>query len=288
MGSIGRRPFLKLMSAATITTAVSSTRFAAEAQVVPLRGMIYYVDGQNRLLWNRHDGRGDGSFRWAEPTNRQVGTGWDFKHVFSGGSSVIYYIDRENRLLWNRHDGSADGSFRWAAPTNRQVGTGWDVKHVFSGGDGLIYYVDGQNRLLWNRHDGRADGSFRWAEPTNRQVGTGWDFKHVFSGGGGVIYCIDRENRLLWNRHDGSADGSFRWAAPTNRQVGTGWDCQARLLRRRRPHLLCRWPEPPSVEPARWARRRQLSLGRADQSTSRHGLGRPARLRRMSRALPSG
>ena len=226
MGSIDRRPFLKMLSAAAVTTVVGGARSLAEAQGRggPLRGLIYYVDFQNRLLWNRHDGRADGSFRWAEPTNRQVGTGWDFKHVFSGGDGVIYYIDSQNRLMWNRHDGRADGSFRWAEPTNRQVGTGWDFKHVFSGGDGLIYYVDGQNRLLWNRHDGRADGSFRWAEPTNRQVGTGWDFKHVFSGGDGVIYYIDGQNRLLWNRHDGRADGSFRWAEPTNRQVGTGWD----------------------------------------------------------------
>ena len=70
------------MSAAAVTTAVGRIRSLAEAQVV-LRGLIYYVDGQNRLLWNRHDGRADGSFRWAEPTNRQVGTGWDFKHVFA-------------------------------------------------------------------------------------------------------------------------------------------------------------------------------------------------------------
>ena len=61
-----------------------------------------------------------------------VGTGWDFKHVFSGGDGVIYYVDHENRLIWNRHEGFADGSFRWAEPTNRQVGTGWDFRPVFA------------------------------------------------------------------------------------------------------------------------------------------------------------
>ena len=132
MGSMERRPFLKLLSGAALITAVGGFRSLAEAQVLPLRGLIYYIDGQNRLLWNRHDGRGDGSFRWAEPTNRQVGTGWDVKHVFSGGNGLIYYIDGQNRLLWNQHDGRGDGSFRWAEPTNRQVGTGWNVKHVFS------------------------------------------------------------------------------------------------------------------------------------------------------------
>ena len=133
MNLIERRPFLKLLSAAAVTTAVGGIESSVEAQPVMPRGLIYYIDGQNRLLWNRHDGRGDGSFRWAEPTNRQVGTGWAFKHIFSGGDGLIYYIDGQNRLLWNRHDGRGDGSFRWAEPTNRQVGTGWAFKHIFAG-----------------------------------------------------------------------------------------------------------------------------------------------------------
>ena len=96
--------------------------------------MIYYVDGQNRLMWNRHEGHGDGTFRWAEPTNREVGTGWGgFQHVFSDGDGVIYYVDGQNRLMWNRHEGHGDGTFRWAEPTNREVGTGWGgFQHVFS------------------------------------------------------------------------------------------------------------------------------------------------------------
>jgi hypothetical protein len=45
---------------------------------------IYHIDGRNRLLWNRHVGRDDGGFHWAEPTNREVGAGWDVKQVFAG------------------------------------------------------------------------------------------------------------------------------------------------------------------------------------------------------------
>ena len=95
--------------------------------------LIYYVDGQNRLMWNRHEGHGDGTFRWAEPTNREVGTGWGgFQHVFSGGDGVIYYVDGQNRLMWNRHEGHGDGTFRWAEPTNREVGTGWGASSMSS------------------------------------------------------------------------------------------------------------------------------------------------------------
>ena len=37
-----------------------------------------------QLLWYRHDGRGDGSFKWAEGLGKTVGNGWNFWHVFSG------------------------------------------------------------------------------------------------------------------------------------------------------------------------------------------------------------
>jgi hypothetical protein len=51
-------------------------------------GVIYAVMPNGVLMWNRHEGRADGSFRWAADTGRNVGTGWVFKHVFSGASLV--------------------------------------------------------------------------------------------------------------------------------------------------------------------------------------------------------
>ncbi len=47
-------------------------------------GVIYAIDQNNDLLWFRHDGRSDGSFRWFDNNARKVGVGWDMKHVFSG------------------------------------------------------------------------------------------------------------------------------------------------------------------------------------------------------------
>jgi len=46
-------------------------------------GVIYAVMDNGELRWNRHDGRDDGSFKWAAPTGKPVGTGWNVKHVFS-------------------------------------------------------------------------------------------------------------------------------------------------------------------------------------------------------------
>jgi hypothetical protein len=51
MGSIERRLFLKLLSAAAVTSAVGGIKSSAEAQVLLPRGLIYYLDGQNRLVW---------------------------------------------------------------------------------------------------------------------------------------------------------------------------------------------------------------------------------------------
>ncbi len=151
-----------------------------------MQGIIYAIEPTGldpvtgrrtggRLLWYRHDGRGDGSFTWAQGSGNKVGNGWNnFKQVFSGGDGVIYAIQDNGNLLWYRHDGRGDGSFTWAAGSGNTVGNNWNFKQVFSGGDGVIYAIQditldprtGQRsggHLLWFRHDGRGDGSFTWA-----------------------------------------------------------------------------------------------------------------------------
>jgi hypothetical protein len=196
----------------------------APAPAVSSKGVIYTRTASNELFWYRHSGQQDGTFSWATPTGRRVGTGWDFKQVFSGGDGVIYAITPSGDLLWYRHDGHGDGSFRWAAASSRKVGNGWSFKQVFSGGDGVIYALTESGDLLWYRHDGRSDGTARWAGPV--KVSEGWDYKQVFSGGGGVIYAVTESGDLLWFRHDGRADGSLRWAAPEGKKVGNGWSFQ--------------------------------------------------------------
>ena len=222
------------------------------------------------LMWFRHVGREDGSFRWEGP--KKVGTGWgELTQVFSGGDGIIYGVTpivqpgvrmepdgtthsvpaSGGDLMWFRHVGREDGSFRWEGP--KKVGTGWgELTQVFSGGDGIIYgvtpivqpgvQIEGTTRrasggdLMWFRHVGREDGSFRWEGP--KKVGTGWgELTQVFSGGDGIIYGvtpivqpgvqIEGTTRrasggdLMWFRHVGREDGSFRWEGP--KKVGTGW-----------------------------------------------------------------
>jgi hypothetical protein len=49
-------------------------------------GIIYAQMPNNDLLWYRHDGRGDGSFRWGFPEGKKVGVGWNFVQLFSGAA----------------------------------------------------------------------------------------------------------------------------------------------------------------------------------------------------------
>jgi hypothetical protein len=188
-----------------------------------------------RLLWYRHEGRNDGTGAWAGASGRQVGKGWNFKHVFAGDNGVIYAIQDNGDLLWYRHDGRADGSGAWAAGgTGQKVGNSWNFRHVFSGGDGVIYAIKelgldpttGRRTggdLLWYRHDGYADGRAAWAAQSGKTVGKSWHFKQVFSAGDGIIYAVQDNGDLLWYRHDGRADGSPAFAAGSGTKVGSGW-----------------------------------------------------------------
>lgn len=48
------------------------------------QGIIYAVTDNNDLMWYRHDGRTDGTFKWAFNEGKKVGNGWSVKHIFSG------------------------------------------------------------------------------------------------------------------------------------------------------------------------------------------------------------
>jgi hypothetical protein len=144
--------------------------------------VIYGLTENNELMWYSHSGRKDGSFQWATDAGKKVGSGWDFKQVFSGGDGVIYGITDAGDLMWYRHEGRGDGSFRWATDAGKKVGSGWSFKQVFPGVGGVIYAITDTNDLLWYRHDGRKDGSFKWAFPEGKKVGSGWAFQNVFCG----------------------------------------------------------------------------------------------------------
>ena len=87
------------------------------------------------LLWYRHEGRGDGTARWANNgRGRKVGSGWDFAHVFGGGGGIVYAVAFDGDLFWYRHEGRNNGTPRWANNgTGRRIGNGWNFEHVLYG-----------------------------------------------------------------------------------------------------------------------------------------------------------
>ncbi len=272
-----------------------------------------------RLLWFRHTGQPDGTFRWEGP--KTVGTGWGgLQHVFYGGNGIIYAVepfvaghlqanfsqpagpghsgntfipDSGGHLLWYRHLGREDGSFRWEGA--KIVGNRWDgFERLFAGGNGIIYGIErfvaghfaissthsanplksGNNfipasggKLRWYRHLGMQNGSFKWEGP--KIVGSGWSgFLHAFSGGDGIIYLVEpfveaRINitgkgtpasggHLRWYHHLGINDGTFKWEGP--KPVGNGWHGMKELFTGNigvtripvpAPERFCGFPDPP-------------------------------------------
>jgi len=217
---LGRVAATSPPSAALSVASASPPSAALPAEA---KGVIYGIDDDNNLLWYRHTGWTDGSFRWATDKGRTVGTGWNIPYIFPGDSGVIYTINNDGDLSWYRHTGCETGSFLWAAGSGNTVARGWHFKQVFSGGNGVIYAVTSTGDLLWYRHLGYYDGSLRWATPSGSRVGTGWNVNQVFSAGDGLIYAVGSNGDLLWHRHDGFRDGTVRWAFDHGKKVGTGW-----------------------------------------------------------------
>ena len=103
-------------------------------------GVIYAVTEQTagangieggQLIWYRHDGWRDGSYRWASKGSKVVHDRWLYPHTFAGKDGVIYAVTLTGELHWFRHDGWHDGSNNWAAASGTQVGHGWSFKNVF-------------------------------------------------------------------------------------------------------------------------------------------------------------
>lgn len=194
--------------------------------------IIYAVNGDGQLLWYQHTGAEDGTDAWRttlEP-NGYLGTGWGFRHLFSGGGGVLYAVDRNGLLLWYLDRGYLDGVINWTnMPSGGKghIGEGWNMKHVFSAGNGIIYAVNPENQLLWYRHLGHTDGTDAWQTTPDPKgyIGEGWDMKHVFCGDDGVIYAVNQQDQLLWYRHLGQQTGTDLWETTPEPKgyIGEGW-----------------------------------------------------------------
>lgn len=167
--------------------------------------------------------RFDGSFHWHGP--QQVGSGWTFKRIFSGGDGVVYAIRQDGKLFWYRHLGFKDGARSWSEA--KEVGSGWGhFKDVFSLGQGAVYAVTLDGTLLLYQQKGFETGEKNWYPA--RTVGSAWNqFQEIVQAGNGVILAIRPDGALIWYKHLGLTSpfkfGRLKdtWATPVT--IGSGW-----------------------------------------------------------------
>jgi hypothetical protein len=192
--------------------------------VIPAGGNSFYALTQDgKLIWYRHDGFNEGSFTWS--TSVEVGSGWTFSRIFSGGQGIVYAIKSDGTLLWYKNNGSDYGIRSWQEA--KVVGSAWNqFKDVFSTGQGAIYAVRSDGRLSLYQHDGYATGEAKWQK--DRVVGTGWNgFQQIIPSSDGVILAILPDGKLLWYKHLGFiapnriARLKETWEGPV--QIGSGW-----------------------------------------------------------------
>jgi Tachylectin len=122
------------------------------------QGVIYAVTNDGRLLWYRHNRylnavrapwtvlasrpaavreglRVQWERSWEGP--KEVGSGWNFKHVFSSGGGALYAVTNEGKLLWYKHIAFEGGGQVWWQDTSgqqyKEIGAGWgDAQWAFA------------------------------------------------------------------------------------------------------------------------------------------------------------
>jgi hypothetical protein len=196
----------------------------AVANLPNSNAVIYAITSDNRLLWYRHDGREDGSFRWAGTTGLQVGNGWNFSTVVGAGGGVLYAVSPGGDLIWYRHDGRGDGTFAWAQSEGRKVNSGFTGVQVIAAGGSVLYALKPNGDLLWYRHDGYVDGTDEWNAREGKLVATGWNFSRIFAGDNGTLYGLTAAGDLYRFRHEGHANGENRWTAKAGQKIASGWN----------------------------------------------------------------
>lgn len=176
------------------------------------RGVIYAIRETGELLWYRDDFRDgtNGRFAengWAPGSSNQIGHGWSFAHVISGGGGVIYAIRQPGEVLWYHdlvRDGTnnADTGHGWDLRGSVQIGKGWDFARVFPGRDGVVYGIRSTGELVWHRdevRDGTNDpeSGKGWARDSGTVISAGWQEVSSAFARGRFIYGVGPDGSLF-------------------------------------------------------------------------------------------
>ncbi len=73
----------------------------------------------------------NGASNWHPNSGHIIGTGWNFRLVFSGGNGIIYAIDSQDNLFFYK-DLARDGTRYWASSSSALIGEGWRFDTVIA------------------------------------------------------------------------------------------------------------------------------------------------------------
>ncbi|MDI2124536.1 N,N-dimethylformamidase beta subunit family domain-containing protein [Yinghuangia seranimata] len=198
-------------------------------------GTIYSQQADGRLLWFRHVGRQQGTVRWAAPTGREIGRGWQqYTHVMASADGQLFGLCGDGSLVWHKYvltdEQSGDG--HWHPGSGNVVHRGFGgYSYVFGGWQGVCYAVDPDGDLHWFKYlagDG-TDAAGSWAnDGKGTRIATGRrDYDLHFADQDGVIYGVRHGASLDWFRYtagDGT-NGPGAWANDGRPiRIGDGWE----------------------------------------------------------------
>lgn len=129
--------------------------------------IVFGVGADDKLRSYRFATNGSGTPVFHDET--EIGQGWGFEKLFSGGHGRLYAIDKKGDLLRFDYDLANP-----AGATPHKLGSGWNnYKKVFAGSDGAIYGLAADDQL-WFYRDTLGGGV-----AGREYIGLGFGFPHM-------------------------------------------------------------------------------------------------------------
>lgn len=146
----------------------------------------------------------------------KIGTGFNYRHMFSGGNGIIYAVNDAGKLDYFKFDGiKPDGTIHWEKEgVKREIGSDFFFKQMVSIASGvLLGFKEDGNIFYYRLLRFKPDGTPEWENGgQGKKAGRDFHYKHYLSDGNNIIYAIDEIGDLYYYRFMGfDANGVPFW-----------------------------------------------------------------------------
>ncbi len=204
--------------------------------------ILYAVQADGSVVWNRHDGALTNTLSWSSRVVEPPRFGSGFREGYIAGSSGTIYrslrgtiqtgdgVRLVSELTADRHPGVEDGTGEFTGQTT--IHRNWpQYTTAFGDSEGVIYGIDGNGDLFWHKHEDTPAGPVVLGPA---HIGTGWNiFSRTFSAGHGFIFGVFPSGKMVAYHFDDWRSGPMgappRWKGPTSVRGG-GWNAFAHLV----------------------------------------------------------